>query len=352
MKKLQRGSKSDGYCLFALAPRSGAHSWDKDATSKDFLVHAEEHGVPQTRHRIFVVCIRRDIARTLPRELIPRLDRWSDAVPLHDIIGTMPKLRSRLSHGDAVDSWQAAVRCACELVEANKPPMTSDEEKRFSYSIKRARATADGIAPPFRNASGGTVLPTSCPRELRDWIVDDRLNMLPNNETRAHIPDDLARYLYSVAFGHAFWRSPRTFHFPEALAPPHASWKTGHFPDRYRVQIPDRPSTTVMSHLSKDGHSFIHPDPEQVRSLTVREVARLQTFPDNYFFHGSRTQQYEQVGNAVPPFLARQIAGLLWAVIEHHDRIEMGLDRPVSVMPIRKSNQERPRLPVVAMGMR
>ena len=353
MQKLQRGSQSDGYRLFALAARSGAHSWDKGATSKDFLVHAEEHGVPQTRHRIFVVCIRRDIARTLPAELIPRLDRRSDAVPLHDIIGTMPKLRSRLSHGDTVDSWQAAVRRACELVAANKPSMTSDEEKRFCYSIERARATADGIAPPFRDASDGTVLPGFCPRALRDWIVDDRLNMLPNNETRAHIPDDLTRYLYSVAFGHAFRRSPKTFHFPEALAPPHASWETGYFADRYRVQIPEFPSTTVTSHLSKDGHNFIHPDPEQVRSLTVREVARLQTFPDNYFFHGSRTRQYEQVGNAVPPFLAWQIAGLLWAVIDHHDRIEMGPDSPMSVMPIRGSNQDRPRLPVVvAMGTR
>ncbi|MGD1093477.1 MAG: hypothetical protein ABSB35_15995 [Bryobacteraceae bacterium] len=135
---------------------------------------------------------------------------------------------------------------------------------------------------------------SSMPRELRDWYIDEALKGALNHETRFHRRDDLRRYLFVSCFGLVHKRSPKLSDFPVHLLPKHENvWaaRESHelFDDRFRTQIPLEPAMTVTSHIAKDGHSFIHHDASQCRSWTVREAARAQSFPDNYFFEGTRT---------------------------------------------------------------
>jgi DNA (cytosine-5)-methyltransferase 1 len=135
--------------------------------------------------------------------------------------------------------------------------------------------------------------------------------VLLNHQARSHMKEDLERYAWWAAEAKKTGKSP-TLHdnVPKALLPKHQNVHDDSpmvFADRFKVQLADKPSGTVTSHISKDGHYYIHYDPAQARSFSVREAARIQTFPDDYFFMGNRTQQYHQVGNAVPPYLAYQI---------------------------------------------
>jgi DNA (cytosine-5)-methyltransferase 1 len=90
------------------------------------------------------------------------------------------------------------------------------------------------------------------------------------------------------------------------------------FLDRYRIVNGNGISHTVVAHISKDGHHFIHPDIEQCRSISVREAARIQSFPDDYYFESSRTSAFQQIGNAVPPLMADRISKELLAVLKKY----------------------------------
>ncbi|MDD9715808.1 DNA cytosine methyltransferase [Dinoroseobacter sp. PD6] len=309
--------KGHQYELRAIHVEDGRASLHEAAQPSDFIVRAERFGVPQRRHRVIIIGIRTDLAKgaSSAEIAVSHVARTVD-----DVIGNMPMLRSGISRGqDDPDAWRTVVADAARLL-ANLHGGKANSQIRSVFKDVAKRLKAGGTAA--RSASRMPEGYGTSNDALLQWLERPGLRGLAQHETRGHMASDLGRYLFAAVFGDVHGYSPKAADFPYLISPDHKNWDSGKFNDRFRVQLADEASTTVTSHISKDGHYFIHPDPIQCRSLTVREAARLQTFPDDYLFLGNRTQQYVQVGNAVPPFLARQIAELVHASLTNKGKLE------------------------------
>lgn len=293
------------YRLVSLVVRNGDLLGRCDPES--FVVRAEDYGIPQARHRIILLGIRAG------NDVQPRLLERQPAVSIEEVISDLPRLRSGLSkEPDSAEAWRKVLRGIMDTAWLHGPRVDDELRQEIRKLLREVDVTLD---------RGADYLPRArrVIRKHREWFEDERLGGVCNHATRSHIRADLHRYFFVAAFARVHGRSPLLNDMPPEILPLHQNvaeaLKETKFNDRFRVQFEGRPSTTVTSHISKDGHYYIHYDPTQCRSLTVREAARLQTFPDNYFFAGPRTQQYHQVGNAVPPLLARQIAQIVAGVL-------------------------------------
>ncbi len=300
----KRGKTPLAYNLYALADY-GSNLASTIASANGlaarYIIRCEKHAIPQARHRLIMLGVRDDI-KVAPAS-IP-VER--EEVSMWKAIQDLPPLRSRLSREkDTRDAWVETIRRILTYKTLDEAPDVFDVMKRAASKLNHAETGSEYFKTTKR------------PLWNLEWFFDENLEGVCNHSARSHISKDLWRYFYAACFAQVKLKSPVLDDFPDFLLPAHRN--VGHrnpeddqvFADRFRVQVKHRPSTTVTSHISKDGHYFIHPDPTQCRSLTVREAARLQTFPDNYFFMGPRTAQYHQVGNAVPPLLALQIAEIV-----------------------------------------
>lgn len=274
---------------------------------EDYVIESEKYGIPQTRHRVILLGVRSDISSRKSIRLNTSLPR----VSVEDAIADLPRIRSGLSRGaDSKKAWLSAVKSASSLVKG----WGVESEARIVVAMKAAARKAEDLDSqglPFISIESSQLRKST---RLALWLKSPRLQGVIQHQSRQHMESDIARYLFSSVFAQEFGYSARLQQFPDALLPNHLNvqyssmWGKIPFPDRFSVQCAKGPSSTIVSHIAKDGHYYIHYDPSQCRSLSVREAARLQTFPDDYFFEGNKTQQYHQVGNAVPPLLAHMLA--------------------------------------------
>lgn len=140
---------------------------------------------------------------------------------------------------------------------------------------------------------------------LEKFELRNGVDFVTQHISRPHNSRDLAIYKTAIQKWNQGQERLRYPDLPEELKT-HKNETS--FTDRYKVIDGTGISHTVVAHIAKDGHYYIHPDIKQCRSISVREAARLQSFPDDFYFEGSRSAAFKQIGNAVPPLMANAIA--------------------------------------------
>lgn len=290
---------------------------------EDFIIRAENFGIPQARHRVIILGIRKDVYEK--QEGILGLEP-SLCPTVRQALGDLPSLSPQISKRGKGMAWTDALSLPIfDMAVFELKLRNTESGNEIAELMSKLRNDLQSRQHDPGSGSDRLRLPESARRkQLRatpDWYRDRNTSLLTNHESRSHMPSDIIRYMFVSAFGKVTGASPQLSDFPICLLPAHKNVdpkniKESIFKDRFRVQVGHRHSMTITSHIAKDGHAFIHYKPKQCRSLSVREAARLQTFPDTYVFLGNRTSQYTQVGNAVPPRLANQIADVVAMVLK------------------------------------
>jgi DNA (cytosine-5)-methyltransferase 1 len=293
--------------------------------NNDFIIRSEEYGIPQKRHRVILLGVRENVPA--PEQILEK----SDEIPLSSVIGNLPQIRSGITRSFTHFTMESDEEG--KLKKKRHYERVNDCFEEWSAYIEEFNNQIDNvlgveteqlILPETLGEEFISVENYNLPQDhpLSGWYSDDNLNGILHHVSRKHLLQDIKRYMFASRYTALHGNFPRLEDYRNAgddLMPDHENAESGKFTDRFRVQLPDIPATTVTSHISKDGHYFIHYDPQQSRSFTVREAARVQTFPDNYYFCGGRTQQFHQVGNAVPPYLAYQIAQIVKNIVPDED---------------------------------
>jgi len=293
------------------------------------LVNAAFYGVPQTRERMFLIAYHRDIAETVS---FPEPTHWIDLPPGYE--GSRQVALKLLSKGglfedahdyvappEATDALPPAVTAAEAI--GDLPKIDARELVRKGELKRGARrlnqlARYDGRRTVSAYANAMKTWPGFM---AGDGVYDHVIRYLPRDyplfarmKESDQYPEAHALALkmfeeqLSALARKGIHLKPGSADYEElksSIVPP---YDAGKFPNKWRKISGDQPVRTIMAHLSKDGYSHIHYDDAQARTISVREAARLQSFPDGFVFSGAMNEAFRQIGNAVPPLMAKAIA--------------------------------------------
>ncbi|EME8152980.1 DNA cytosine methyltransferase, partial [Enterococcus faecium] len=197
------------------------------------------------------------------------------------------------------------------------------EDTNVSHSFFEVLNTFQEVAPPLSQLF--IDLPKICSGESSNKYIDNKLPLYIRKYIRKNIGTPLTYHIarpqndndlkiYKLVASEK--KNGNNLHYKDLPSNLQTHNNKTSFLDRYKALDYDSYSHTVVAHIAKDGHYYIHPDVDQNRSITVREAARIQSFPDDYFFESSRTAAFKQIGNAVPPVLSKKLSKAILKIFE------------------------------------
>ena len=220
------------------------------------LLDAKDFGVPQSRKRVIILGWKKNIKFSFPN-----FSKIENNITLNELFRDLPKLNA----GEKLD-------------------FIFIKNKINNSSLKKLH------------------------------ILDENSDIVTQNICRLNKKEDLE--IYKIVLNEK--KKGKSFKYVDLPKELIFHKNLSSFLDRFKALDGDGISHTMLAHISKDGHYYIHPDIFQNRSITVREAARIQTFPDDYFFEDSRTAAFTQIGNAVPPLMAEIIAQKIKNLLDNY----------------------------------
>jgi DNA (cytosine-5)-methyltransferase 1 len=311
---------------------------EKGYVARYTLLNAAFYGVPQMRERMFLIAYRRELecAVTFPKPThwvdLPSGYESSRSVALK-LLGKSAKFDDAFDYVPPPEPTRSLHRAVTAVQAIGDLPSIDARTMLRSGELKRGARRLDKPIP-----YDGRRTISEYAQTMRAWPGFEMVENLTDHVIR-YLPRDYDLFArldpgdqYPEAHGHAIAMfsaqiaamrrrgtkildgSVAYERLRDSIVPP---YDAGKFPNKWRKMWRDQPARTLMAHLSKDGYSHIHYDSNQARTISVREAARLQSFPDGFHFCGTMNPAFRQIGNAVPPLMALALAREIMSTIAH-----------------------------------